>query len=131
MIRNFVLALLTFITIVACSQSTLKGEIYTDSGGNEKAIAINLLSSGEFVLNREVWQPGLYEDRQSIITKGQWLFKNDKIMLEVNGEVYIADLITIGSNPLGLDENILVLHFRNNPANERIFLDDEILYPQE
>ena len=99
MLRNFILVILAAIAISACSQSLLKEGIYTDIGGSEKLISINLLVSGEFILNHETWQPGHYEDRQSVVTKGEWVFNNKNLMLNIDNQTYIADLVTIGKNP--------------------------------
>ncbi len=125
-IRNFILVLLFVTPIVACSQCNVTKGNYSSAGGSENNTTLTILGNNTFSLQYESWQPGSYENRKTSMMKGHWLCKDNQITIELNGEKITAKKITIGKNPLGLDENTIALQFKNE--NSDSFLVNEILY---
>lgn len=125
-LRNFILVLLFITPIVACSQCNVTTGNYSSAGGSEQNTTLTLSGNDKFNLQHESWQPGNYENRKISKIKGHWLCKDNLITLDLNGEKITAEKITIGKNPLGLDENTKALQFKNASADS--FLVNETLY---
>ena len=125
-IRNFILVLLFVTPTVACSQcNVIKGN-YSSAGGSEQNTTLIISGDNSFRLEHESWQPGNYENRKVSKMKGRWLCKDNIVTLDLNDEKITAEKITIGKNPLGLNENTIALQFKAVSVNR--FLINEILY---
>lgn len=125
-LRNFILVLLFISPIVACSQCNIAKGNYSSAGGSEQSTTLTLKGKNTFSFQHESWQPANYEGRKVLSSKGTWLCKNNQITFEINGVKISAEKITIGKNPLGLNENATALHFKAAPADS--ILANEILY---
>jgi hypothetical protein len=125
-IRNFILVLLFITPIVACSQCNVTKGNYSSAGGSEQNTILTIFGNNTFSLQHESWQPGSYENRKTSKMKGRWLCKDNLVTLDLNGEKITAEKITIGKNPLGLDEDTKALHFKT--VTKDSFLVNEILY---
>lgn len=125
-LRNYILVLIFITPITACSQcNDIKGN-YSNAGGSEQSTTLTLSGNNKFTLQHESWQPGKYEGRKISSSKGAWSCKNNQVTFELNGGKVTAEKITIGKNPLGLDENTKALQFKDS-QNDSI-LANEILY---
>lgn len=125
-IRCFILVLLFVTPIVACSQCNVTKGNYSSAGGSEQNTTLTISGTNTFSLQHESWQPGNYEGRKNSSSKGTWLCKDNQITFEMNGVKITAKKITIGKNPLGLNENTKALQFKTTPADS--ILENEILY---
>lgn len=124
-LRNLILVLLFISPVVACSQCDITNGKYTSAGGSEQNTTLSL-SANKFTLQHESWQAGNYESRKKSESKGNWVCKGKLITIELNGIKITAKKITIGKNPLGLDESTVALQFINVPTDS--FLFKEVLY---
>ena len=125
-LRNFILVLLFSTPIVACSQCNVTKGNYSSAGGSEQNTTLTLSDNNEFTLQHESWKPGNYEGRKVSSSKGAWSCKDNQVTFELKGGKVIAEKITIGKNPLGLDENTKALQFKTAPKDS--VLANEILY---
>ena len=109
--------LLTFIWLVLannifagdCALET--GRYYAPIGGSEWHTVLEFLSDGKVILQHENWMPLHYEDRSVQRVIGTWSCRNSEVSILLGEKEYIGILGPVGPNPLGIDEDRLVLRF--------------------
>lgn len=125
-LRKFIFLLLAVISITACAQCDISKGSYISAGGSEQSTTLMLLNGNKASLKHESWIPGGYEKRTVTNMDGSWTCNNNKLTLKIKSDEYTAKLVTIGKNPLGLDENTKALHF--NEAAISSILSNATLY---
>ena len=125
-LRKFIFFLLAATSITACAQCDISEGRYISAGGSEQSTTLILLADNKASLKHESWKPAGYEKRTIKNMAGSWSCNKNKLSLKMNGDEYNAELVSIGKNPLGLDENTKALHFKA-AANNSI-LSNETLY---
>lgn len=125
-LRKFLFLLLATISITACAQCDISKGNYISAGGSEQSTTLILLNNNKANLKHESWKPTGYEKRTIKNIAGSWSCSNNKLTLKIESDEYIAEFVSIGKNPIGLDENTKALHFKA-AANNSI-LSNEILY---
>ena len=125
-IRNFILVLLFITPVVACSQCNVTKGNYNSAGGSEQSMTLTLSDNNKFALQYVSWKPGNYEGRKVSSSTGTWFCKGNEATIEINAGKVTADKITVGKNPLGLDEKTIALQFKSTPSDK--ILANEILY---
>lgn len=125
-LRKFIFLLLAITSITACAQCDISKGSYISAGGNEQSTTLMLLNRNKASLKHESWTPGGYEKRTVTNVDGSWACNNNKLTLKIKSGEYTAKLVTIGKNPLGLDENTKALHFNATAINS--ILSNETLY---
>ena len=128
--RHYLISLLIGIVVTACSDCNVVEGNYFSSGGGEQSTRLTLLSDKTFVLEHEEWQPGHYEEHSMLKTTGTWTCKSKLIALEAQGKSYNGELITIGENPLGLEDTTQALFFKGGPDNQDSYFQNAIFYPE-
>ncbi|MDH5571442.1 MAG: hypothetical protein OEY89_06730 [Gammaproteobacteria bacterium] len=126
MIRTVALALLTVMTVSACSQCNVKEGSYTSAGGSEQNTKLTLSSNKSFFVIHEAWQPGHYEKRNTFQLSGTWACNRNSITFDNNEQQYKAELVTIGENPLGLKTGSQALIFEEAKDS---YLNKQVFYP--
>jgi len=126
MLRNFLLVLLVIAQITACSQCNILKGRYRSAGGSEQNTTLELSANDKFLLVYENWEPGNYENRKISKINGIWSCKDNQLILDMDSEKITAVQITVGQNPLGLNEDTKALHFKGVSVDN--FLNNEILY---
>lgn len=126
---NILIVVVLLFTATACSACPkIEGE-YATSGGSEKFTNLNLLQDHTFILKHEIWQPGAYENKETNILSGNWSCKKNKLTLSIEKLIYKAEYVTVGNNPLGINEKTMVIHFSPFDGNNDEVLNNEIFYP--
>ena len=57
---------------------------------------------------------------------GSWSCNKNKLTIKMKSVEYTAELVSVGQNPIGLDENTKALHFKSTVNNS--ILSNETLY---
>lgn len=125
-LRRFLFFLLAVTSITACSQCVISKGSYISAGGSEQSTTLILLNGNNASLKHESWKPGGYEKRTVTNIAGSWVCNNNKLTLKIKSDEYTAKQVSIGKNPLGLDENTKALHFKATAINS--ILSNETLY---
>jgi hypothetical protein len=102
---------------------------YSNLGGSEEYIQLNLKSDNRYVLKHETWAPGAYENRGKSEFHGLYSCDGNSLVLTGNNISNQANLEKVGINPLGIDRNTEILKFDESSDLENKFLSNEILYP--
>ncbi len=119
-----VLALL--ISITACSNCLVENGVYASYGGSEYSTRLELLKNNTFSLKYEVWNPGKRNESEIATTSGEWSCNEDKVNLNTGNELHSFTMMAIGKNPLGIRDDVKVLHFDEGGFE---YLSRETLYP--
>lgn len=130
MMQRLTLILLSIIALSGCDECSITAGNYASSGGSEDAIFLTLLEDKSFTLVHEEWQPGHYDKRNTSHLIGTWSCKGKQVTLAAQGKQHIAELVTIGKNPMGLAESTQALSFVANKLNADSYLYNKILYPE-
>lgn len=126
--KSKILFIILFImSTTACSNcKNIKGK-YITHGGNESITYLNILSKNKFTIKHETWQPGHYENKETINDKGAWSCLNNKFTLTTQNSKHESEFISIGENPLSINVSTMVIHFKK--SNVQHYLSGEIFYP--
>lgn len=126
MIVKVIFVLITLISMPAYSSCLIERDIYVSYGGSEYSARLELLPNSAFNLEYEVWSPGKKDESEKVITQGEWSCSDEKIDLKTRNQAHSSAIATIGKNPLGIKDDVKVLHFGEGDFK---FLSKEILYP--
>ncbi|MBL4797137.1 MAG: hypothetical protein JKY50_06975 [Oleispira sp.] len=123
---KIIFVLITLVSMPACSNCLIERDVYVSYGGSEYSTKLELLPKSAFNLEYEIWNPGRKDESEKVITQGEWSCSGKKIELKAGNKTHHSTLTTIGKNPLGIKDDIKVLHFEEGDFK---YLSREILYP--
>lgn len=124
---NIFFIILLLISTTACSNCKNVEGKYSTNGAGESIIYLNLISGNKFTLKHEAWQPGHFENRETINSKGSWSCSNNQLVLTGSNLTHKSEYIAIGENPLNINKSTMIIHFY--PSNIKHYLNNEIFYP--
>lgn len=121
---------LVFANNIFADKCELDTGRYEEIGGSETYTALEFFSDGKVILEHENWMPGHYEDRFSQRIVGTWSCRNSEVSIRLGEKEYIGMLGPLGRNPLGIDEDGLVLDF---PDTGRVddLVDGGLFYEEQ
>ena len=123
---KLICVLISLLSITACSNCLVESGVYASHGGSEYSTKLELLENNTFNLEYEVWSPGKKDESEVVTTQGEWSCHEEKINLDAGNELHSSTMMAIGKNPLGISEDVKVLHFDEGDFD---YLSREILYP--
>lgn len=124
---NIFFLILLLISTTACSNcKNIEGK-YSTHGGSESMTYLNLLKDNKFTLEHESWQPGSYENKETIVSKGAWSCSNNQLIISNSQLTHKSEYLAVGENPLGVNTKTMVIHFEIDAVDH--YLNNEILYP--
>ncbi len=130
MFRSLSLAfLLVLAPNVLAENCKLETGRYVIAGGSEFHTALDFSSDGTVVLEHENWIPGQYQDRRRWTIAGTWSCRNFDVSLLLGKEECSAKLVSVGRNPLGIEEDALVLQFVDTGKVDYL-LDGAVFYEE-
>lgn len=115
------------LSFSACSTCYIPLVEYSSQGGSEHVTTLNL-SSKEYDLLFEQWEPGGYESRFKGEEHGRWSCAGNSAEIITKKGVSKAIYKEIGENPLGLPETKKALVFM---PSDNYILSKEVFYPLE
>jgi len=123
---KFICVLISLLSITACSNFLVESGVYVSHGGSEYSTKLELLKDNSFNLEYEVWSPGKKGESEVINTQGKWSCHEEKVNLNAGNELHSFTMMVIGKNPLGIRDDVKVLHFDEGDFE---YLSRETLYP--
>lgn len=126
MMVKIIFVLITLISMSGCSSCLIERNVYVSYGGSEFTTKLELLPNSAFNLEYEVWNPGRKDESEKVITQGEWSCSGKRIELKAGNKTHYSTIATIGKNPLGIEDDVKVLHFEEGDYK---YLSREILYP--
>jgi hypothetical protein len=123
---KIICVLASLISITACSNCLVENGVYASYGGSEYSTRLELLKNNTFNLEYEVWSPGKKNESEIATTSGEWSCHEDKVNLNTGNELHSFTMMAIGKNPLGIRDDVKVLHFDEGGFE---YLSRETLYP--
>lgn len=116
------------LSLSGCSSCNVSKGSYTNSGGSEEYILLSLKRDSTYTLKYETWAPGRHENKTSKEFDGQFSCEGKSITLKSEAEIYNAQLVTVGANPIGIDPKAKALQFDASRSDVNHFLSNEVLY---
>ena len=123
---KFICVLILLLSITACSNCLVESGVYASHGGSEYSTKLELLQDNTFNLEYEVWSPRKKDESEVVTTQGEWSCNEGKVNLNAGNELHSFTMMAIGKNPLGMRDDVKVLHFDEGDFD---YLSRETLYP--
>jgi len=123
---KFICVLISLLSITACNSCLVESGVYASHGGSEYSIKLELLKNNTFNLEYEVWSPGKRDESEVVTTQGEWSCHEEKVNLNAGNELHSFAMMVLGKNPLGIHDDVKVLHFDEGAFE---YLSRETLYP--
>ncbi len=123
---KIICVLVSLIAMTACSNCLVENGVYASYGGSEYSTRLELLENNVFNLEYEVWKPGKKDESEIVTTRGEWSCNEKKVNLNTGNELHSFIMIAVGKNPLGVREDVKIVHFEEGGFE---YLSREILYP--
>ncbi len=126
---GIMLSIILLVSTTANSQCQNISGYYSSAGGSEYITYLRLLKSSHYILTHYAWAPAAYDKKKTYIMKGLWSCSGNDIKLHYLNSLYYAKRLVVGKNPLQINENTQMIHFKSFNDKVRTYLSNTQFYP--